>query len=71
MVASGRAEGAFIGVDTPFEAAAVKLLVEGAGGKVTSLEGQASGAFRYDTKINGLVVTNGLIHDNLLQVLKI
>jgi len=68
MVATGKAEGAFIGVKTPFEAAAVKLIVEGAGGKVTDLYGNEPG--RLDGEIQGLVVSNKLIHGELLVALK-
>lgn len=68
MVAAGKAEGAFVGVKTPFEAASVKLIVEGAGGKVSDLYGGATG--RLDGEIRGLVVSNGLIHDALLAALQ-
>jgi myo-inositol-1(or 4)-monophosphatase len=67
QVARGRAEGAFIGVDNPLEAASVSLLVEAAGGKVTDLYGNPPG--RMDGPIKGLVVSNGLIHDQLLEAL--
>lgn len=67
MVAKGVAEGAFIGVKTPYEAAAIKLIVEGAGGKVTDLYGNEPG--RLDGEIRGLVVSNGHIHDALLAAL--
>lgn len=69
MVAAGKAEGAFIGVKTPFEAASVNLLVKNAGGIVTDLAGNPSGSFRYDTEINGLVVSNGRLHDRILTSL--
>ncbi len=68
MVAKGVVEGAFIGVKTPYEAASVKLIVEGAGGKVTDLYGNEPG--RLDGEIRGLVVSNGLIHEALLAALK-
>ncbi len=64
MVAAGKVEGAFIGVKTPFEAASVKLIVEGAGGRVTDLYGNQTG--RLDGEIQGLVVSNGLVHEALL-----
>ncbi len=67
-VAKGEFEGAFVGVRTPFEAASVKLIVEGAGGTVTDLYGNETG--RLDGEINGLVVSNGLIHKELVQALK-
>jgi myo-inositol-1(or 4)-monophosphatase len=68
QVATGKAEGAYIGVKTPFEAASVQLIVEGAGGTVTDLYGQAPG--RMDGEIQGLVVSNGKIHEQLLAALQ-
>lgn len=68
LVAAGKVEGAFIGVNTPYEAATVKLIVEGAGGKVTDLYGGEPG--RLDGEIRGLVISNGLIHEALLATLK-
>lgn len=68
-VAKGEFEGAYIGVKTPFEAAAVKLIIEGAGGKVTDLYGRNPG--RLDGEIRGLVVSNGLIHDKLVEALSV
>jgi len=67
MVAAGKAAGAYIGVRTPFEAASVALLVEGAGGKVTDLFGNPPG--RLDGEINGLIVSNGLIHNALVEAI--
>jgi len=67
MVAFGKAEGAYIGVNTPFEAASIKLLVENAGGKITDLEGKE--VKRFDTEINGLIASNGIksIHEQLVS----
>ncbi len=48
--------------------AAIKLIVEEAGGKVTDLEGNEQ---RYDRPINGAVMSNGLIHDELLDLVRI
>jgi myo-inositol-1(or 4)-monophosphatase len=67
-VASGEFEGAFIGVTKPFEAASVKLIVEGAGGTVTDLYGNPSA--RLDGEIKGMVVSNGHIHETLTSALK-
>lgn len=67
-VAAGNLDGAYVGVKTPFESASVKLIVEGAGGKVTDLYGSDPG--RLDGEIRGLVVSNGHIHDELVQALK-
>lgn len=67
MVACGKAEGAFLGVKTTFEAAAIKLLAEQAGGKVTDLYGKPHE--RLDTEMDGLIVSNGHLHDSLLNAL--
>ena len=69
QVARGNAEGAYIGVKTPFEAASVKLIVEGAGGTVTDLYGNDAG--RLDGEIRGLVVSNGHLHQDLLAALQV
>jgi fructose-1,6-bisphosphatase/inositol monophosphatase family enzyme len=70
MIATGKAEGAYIGVTTPFEAASIKLLVECAGGKVTDLDGNTQS--RFDKEINGLIVSNGIdtIHDQLVSAVR-
>lgn len=68
QVAAGLAEGAYIGVKTPFEAASVKLIVEGAGGTVTDLYGDDAG--RLDGEIKGLVVSNGHLHQDLVVALR-
>ncbi len=67
-VAKGEFSGAFVGVNTPFEAASVKLIIEGAGGMVTDLYGDPSG--RMDGEIKGLLVSNGHLHQDLLEALQ-
>ena len=67
MVAMGKCVGSFSGVSTPFEIASVKLLVENAGGKVTDLDGNTD--FRCDGEINGFIVSNGHVHDQLLALI--
>lgn len=48
--------------------AAVRLIVEEAGGKVTDIHGQDQ---RYDTlDIKGALITNGILHEPLVEVLK-
>lgn len=49
------------------DAAAIKIIVEEAGGKVTDLFGDDQ---RYDHETKGFVATNGKIHDQLLKVIK-
>lgn len=47
--------------------AAAKVIVEEAGGKVTDLFGNEQ---RYDCDINGAVISNALVHDEVVDVLK-
>ena len=47
--------------------AASALIVREAGGKVTSFLGKEQ---RYDKDIDGALISNGLIHDDLLEVIK-
>lgn len=47
--------------------AAAKVIVEEAGGKVTDLFGEEQ---RYDQSINGSVISNGYIHEEVIEVIK-
>ena len=47
--------------------AAAKVIVEEAGGKVTDLFGNEQ---RYDQSINGAVISNSMVHDEVVEVLK-
>ena len=47
--------------------AASYLIVVEAGGKVTELNGNNQ---RYDTSINGAIISNGVSHDEILEVVK-
>lgn len=47
--------------------AAVKVIVEEAGGKVTNFWGEEQ---RYDTDIDGAIISNGKVHDEIIQVIK-
>lgn len=47
--------------------AAVKVIVEEAGGKVTDLFGNEQ---RYDQSIKGAIISNGLVHDEVINVIK-
>jgi histidinol-phosphatase len=65
LVATGFAAGHIYPYSSPWDMAAVKVIVEAAGGKVTDLTGQDQ---PYDTTINGAIVSNGLIHDQLVDL---
>ena len=47
--------------------AAVKVIVEEAGGKVTNLFGEDQ---RYDRDIKGAIISNGLVHDEVVKAVK-
>jgi fructose-1,6-bisphosphatase/inositol monophosphatase family enzyme len=46
--------------------AAAKIIVEEAGGKVTDMFGNEQ---RYDRTVNGAIISNGKVHDNILKVI--
>ncbi len=62
--------GLFAGVvltqDTPWDGAAVQIVVEEAGGVVTSISGERQ---RYDRPIEGYVASNGRVHEELLGII--
>ena len=47
--------------------AAAKIIVEEAGGKVTDLFGNEQ---RYDRDINGALITNGVLHEEALDIIR-
>ncbi len=66
-VATGSFDGGIFYGDTAHDIAAVKLIVEEAGGKVTGMNGEVQ---PYNTAINGAVITNGIIHEELVKRLQ-
>jgi len=50
----------------PWDIAALKVIVEEAGGKVTGLHGEEQ---LYDRKIQGALISNGLVHDEVLSLI--
>lgn len=66
LVAEGRFGGLLFAGDTPHDGAAVKIIVEQAGGKVTSLTGKQQ---RYDEPLSGYLATNGKLHGQILNSL--
>lgn len=65
LVAEGFLNGQIYSGNGAHDIAALKLIIEEAGGTVTDLEGNEQ---RYDRVINGAILSNGLIHDELLQL---
>lgn len=65
LIASGELTGVIYAGDKPFDGAAVKGVVEGAGGAVTDLGGEEQ---RYDEELQGYIASNGAAHDTLLDL---
>ncbi|HEX3081948.1 MAG TPA: inositol monophosphatase [Candidatus Saccharimonadia bacterium] len=65
MVASGRIAGFPHPRVKPYDIAAVHLIVEEAGGKVTATDGSE---LDYSTDFRGAVISNGVAHDDLLKL---
>jgi len=67
LVACGEFVGAVYGADKPHDIAAAKIIVEEAGGKVTDRNGKQQ---RYDRNINWAIVSNGTVHQGLVNLVK-
>ncbi len=67
LVAAGELSCAIFPHNTFHDAAAIKIIIDEAGGKVTDLFG---GEQKYDQVIKGLIASNGLIHDKLVEISK-
>jgi fructose-1,6-bisphosphatase/inositol monophosphatase family enzyme len=67
LVAGGELAGSIFGVRKPEDIAAIKVIVEEAGGKVTDLDGNDQ---QYNQNINGAIVSNGQIHQKLIEIIK-
>jgi len=53
--------------NNPWDNAGIKLLIDEAGGKTTDLYGNEQ---RYDKPMKGFVGSNGVIHDELIELIK-
>ena len=62
LIASGKLDGTVCIKSRGFSSSAGALIVQEAGGKVTTIDGKER-----DTKANSLLVSNGLIHDELVK----
>jgi myo-inositol-1(or 4)-monophosphatase len=67
LLASGEYTGIIFNVPKPEDPAAVKVIIEEAGGKVTDLFGNDQ---RYDQPVKGFIASNGVIHDELVEIIK-
>ncbi len=67
QVALGNFTAARFDWTTPWDGAAVAIIVREAGGRVTNDEGKDQ---RYDRPILGVVATNGVVHDEVLALIR-
>lgn len=67
LLSAGQMEGITFGHDTAHDVAAIKIIVEEAGGKATDLKGNEQ---RYDMPVYGCVISNGLIHAEFLKLIQ-
>ena len=68
QVANGKFAGGIFNHSNGHDIAALKIITEEAGGKVTDLNGQER---RYDQDGLGCVVSNGILHNEILECVKI
>ena len=67
LVAAGEFSAALFGGNSAHDMVAAKLLVEEAGGRATDIFGSIPP--RFDRDMDGQIVSNGLLHDEILQIL--
>src|SRR5262249_8391062 len=69
LVASGQVEATIFPGQKGWETAAMQLLVEEAGGKVTDIHGYE---MRYGTdgEIEGHIISNGMLHSELVRIVR-
>jgi myo-inositol-1(or 4)-monophosphatase len=67
MVALGEFIGSLYSLINAWDCAAIKLIIDEAGGKTTDLYGNEQ---RYDKPLKGFIASNGLVHDQLVELAK-
>jgi myo-inositol-1(or 4)-monophosphatase len=67
LVASGEFAATVFSGNKPHDTAAGKIIIEEAGGKVTDAFGSKQ---RYDRDIKGHITSNGVLHQELVNLLK-
>jgi fructose-1,6-bisphosphatase/inositol monophosphatase family enzyme len=67
LLAEGRIHGRIFGGPGAHDIAAIKVIVEAAGGRVTDLDGNEQ---RYDRPLRGAVISNSTIHQDLLDAIQ-
>ncbi len=66
LVAGGELIAAMFQGTAPHDGAAIKIIADEAGGRVTDIIGNEQ---KYDRPINGTLVSNGAVHDELLEII--
>lgn len=67
LIASGEFVASLYGGTYAHDGASLKIIIEEAGGMVTDLAGKDQ---RYDGRINGFLASNGVVHKDLLKLIK-
>lgn len=67
QVANGKYVGGVFYAKAGHDVASLKIITEEAGGKITDLNGEER---RYDQDGLGCVVSNGILHDEILEIVK-
>ena len=66
LVACGEYIAEAYGSNKPWDGAAISVIVEEAGGKVTDIYGNDQ---KYDREINGFIASNGLVHKEIIEII--
>ena len=66
LVAAGEFSAVLFGGKEAHDTVASQIIVEEAGGKATDLFGKNT---RYDTKVDGQLASNGLVHEEILRII--
>lgn len=69
LVASGEFSASIFGGSSAHDMTPAKIIVEEAGGRVTDMYGNVPE--RYDGAMKGQVCSNGIVHDDILETLKL
>ena len=67
LIAVGDFSGIVFNASKPEDPAAIKVIVEEAGGKVTDLFGNDQ---RYDQPTRGFIASNGVVHNDLVRIVR-
>lgn len=66
LVAEGKFIAACMTYGSPWDAAAISLIIQEAGGRATDMYGKPR---KYNVWADGLILSNGLVHDKLIKLI--